>query len=166
VSPSTATAGACRPSGSRPLRRPGVSPQCEDPSARPKPPRPITQPGPAPQTPTTYKDAPVPPSEPFPARRDSPRPVARPQGIAYGFNRVGSMLTVFFCPGPVEDFASARASDTARFGRFFHAMLERGVYLPPAQFEAAFVSLAHGPAEIDQTVEAASAAFRDVAAAG
>ena len=58
-------------------------------------------------------------------------------------NRVGSMITPFFCRGPVTDYASAKASDTARFGRFFHAMLERGVYLPPAQFEAAFLSLAH-----------------------
>jgi glutamate-1-semialdehyde 2,1-aminomutase len=73
------------------------------------------------------------------------------------------MITVFFCAGPVTDYASAKASDTARFGRFFHAMLERGVYLPPAQFEAAFVSLAHGEAEIDLTLAAASAAFRDSA---
>ena len=77
-------------------------------------------------------------------------------------NRVGSMITVFFCAGPVVDYASAKASDTRRFGRFFHAMLERGVYLPPAQFEAAFVSLAHGDAEIDLTVRAASEAFRQV----
>ena len=75
-------------------------------------------------------------------------------------NRVGSMITVFFCAGPVTDYATAKASDTKRFGRFFHAMLERGVYLPPAQFEAAFVSLAHGEAEIDATVAAAGEAFR------
>jgi glutamate-1-semialdehyde 2,1-aminomutase len=70
---------------------------------------------------------------------------------------------VFFCPGPVTDYATAKASDTKRFGRFFHAMLERGVYLPPAQFEAAFVSLAHGEAEIDATVAAAREAFRTAA---
>ena len=81
-------------------------------------------------------------------------------------NRVGSMITVFFCAGPVTDYATAKASDTKRFGRFFHAMLERGVYLPPAQFEAAFVSLAHGEAEIDLTVAAAGEAFRAVAACG
>jgi glutamate-1-semialdehyde 2,1-aminomutase len=75
-------------------------------------------------------------------------------------NRVGSMLTVFFCAGPVVDYASARTSDTQRFARFFRAMLERGVYLPPAQFEAAFVSLAHGNAEIDETLRAAEQAFR------
>ncbi|HET7294817.1 MAG TPA: glutamate-1-semialdehyde 2,1-aminomutase [Vicinamibacteria bacterium] len=75
-------------------------------------------------------------------------------------NRVGSMLTPFFCRGPVTDFASAKTSDTALFGRFFHGMLERGVYLPPAQFEAAFVSLAHSEGDIDETVDAAEAALR------
>ena len=63
----------------------------------------------------------------------------------------------------MTDYASARTSDTRRFGRFFHAMLERGVALPPAQFEAAFVSLAHGPAEIDATLQAAAESFREVA---
>ncbi len=77
-------------------------------------------------------------------------------------NRVGSMLTVFFCRGPVFDYASAKRSDTKRFARFFHAMLESGVYLPPAQFEAAFVSLAHGEAEIEETIRAAEQAFRAV----
>jgi glutamate-1-semialdehyde 2,1-aminomutase len=78
-------------------------------------------------------------------------------------NRVGSMITVFFCAGPVTDYTSAKQSDTKRFARFFHAMLARGVYLPPAQFEAAFVSLAHGEREIDETLAAATAAFRDAA---
>jgi glutamate-1-semialdehyde 2,1-aminomutase len=84
-------------------------------------------------------------------------------GVPVTVNRVGSMVTVFFGAGPVTDYASARASDTARFGRFFHAMLRRGVALPPAQFEAAFVSLAHGPAEIEATLRAAGEAFREVA---
>ncbi len=84
-------------------------------------------------------------------------------GATVTVNRVGSMVTVFFQPGPVTDYASARVSDTARFGRFFHAMLERGVALPPAQFEAAFVSLAHGPAEIEATLAAAAESFREVA---
>ena len=88
---------------------------------------------------------------------------ARDAGAAVTVNRVGSMITVFFCRGPVVDYATAKASDTKRFGRFFHAMLERGVYLPPAQFEAAFVSLAHGEAEIDLTVAAAGEAFRALA---
>jgi len=85
---------------------------------------------------------------------------AREAGATATVNRVGSMITVFFCPGPVTDYTSAKTSDTKRFGRFFHAMLERGVYLPPAQFEAAFVSLAHGEVEIDATVAAAAEAFR------
>ena len=91
------------------------------------------------------------------------RRAARDAGATVTINRVGSMITVFFCAGPVTDYATAKASDTKRFGRFFHAMLERGVYLPPAQFEAAFVSLAHGEAEIDLTVAAAAEAFRAVA---
>jgi len=74
-------------------------------------------------------------------------------------NRIASMFTVFFCRGPVTDFASAKSADTARFGRFFHAMLDRGYYLPPAQFEAAFVSLAHTERDVDDTVRAAREAF-------
>ncbi|MCM2257784.1 MAG: glutamate-1-semialdehyde 2,1-aminomutase [Vicinamibacteria bacterium] len=73
--------------------------------------------------------------------------------------RVGSMITAFFGPGPITDWPSAKACDTARFGRFFNAMLDRGIYLPPAQFEAAFVSIAHTEAEIDATVDAAAEAF-------
>ena len=88
---------------------------------------------------------------------------ARDAGSPVTINRVGSMMTVFFCAGPVVDYATAKASDTKRFGRFFHAMLERGVYLPPAHFEAAFVSLAHGEAEIELTVAAAGEAFRAIA---
>jgi glutamate-1-semialdehyde 2,1-aminomutase len=88
------------------------------------------------------------------------RRAARDASATVTINRVGSMITVFFCAGPVTDYASAKASDTGRFARFFHAMLERGVYLPPGQFEAAFVSLAHGEGEIDATVDAAVEAFR------
>jgi len=87
------------------------------------------------------------------------RSAADGAGAQVTINRVGSMITVFFCEGPVLDYSGARRSDTARFGRFFHAMLERGVYLPPAQFEAAFVSLAHGEAEIEETARAARQAF-------
>ncbi len=75
-------------------------------------------------------------------------------------NRVGSMITLFFTPGPVTDYASAKTSDTALFARFFHALLERGVYFPPAQFEAAFVSLAHTIGDVDATVSAVRDAFR------
>jgi glutamate-1-semialdehyde 2,1-aminomutase len=86
---------------------------------------------------------------------------ARAAGAAVQVNRVGSMLTVFFSAEPVFDAASARKCDTRRFGRFFHAMLERGVYLPPSQFEAAFVSAAHSPEDIQGTVNAATEAFAE-----
>lgn len=74
-------------------------------------------------------------------------------------NRVGSMFTFFFTEGPVTDYESAKRSDTARFARFFRTMLERGVYLAPSQFEAAFVSAAHSQEDIRRTVAAAREAF-------
>ena len=74
-------------------------------------------------------------------------------------NRVGSMLTAFLTSQPVTDLTSATSSDTARFARWFHGMLNRGVYLPCSQFEAMFVSAVHTDTEIDQTVAAASASF-------
>jgi glutamate-1-semialdehyde 2,1-aminomutase len=74
-------------------------------------------------------------------------------------NRVGSMMTWFFTTQLVTDAESARTSDTKRFGRFFHAMLDRGIYLPPSQYEALFVSAAHSPADIERTVEAARESF-------
>ncbi len=70
-------------------------------------------------------------------------------------NRAGSMLTVFFTSEPVVDFASAKRSDSERYAAFFRGMLSRGVFLPPSQFEAMFVSLAHSDDEIVQTVAAA-----------
>jgi glutamate-1-semialdehyde 2,1-aminomutase len=88
---------------------------------------------------------------------------ARDAGATVCINRVGSMITVFFSAGPVVDYATAKASDTRRFARFFHAMLERGVYLPPAQFEAAFISLAHEEADLSLTLRAAGEAFRAAA---
>jgi len=75
--------------------------------------------------------------------------------------RVGSMLTLFFHDGPVEDFRAALGSDTERFGRFHRALIARGVYFPPSQFEAAFLSLAHTDADIDRTVEAAKQALEE-----
>jgi glutamate-1-semialdehyde 2,1-aminomutase len=68
--------------------------------------------------------------------------------------RVGSMLTLFFHAGKVPDFRTALTCDTGRFGRFHAALLEEGVYFPPSQFEAAFISLAHDEADIDRTVAA------------
>src|ERR1700691_6205022 len=84
---------------------------------------------------------------------------ARDAGIAIETNRVGSMVTWFFTDAPVTDFASAAASDTEAFGRFHRAMLDEGVWLPPSQFEAAFLSVAHTDADIDFTAEAARKAF-------
>jgi glutamate-1-semialdehyde 2,1-aminomutase len=69
--------------------------------------------------------------------------------------RVGGMLTAFFHDGPVQNFADAQRSDTERYGALFRHLLERGVYVAPSQFEALFVSAAHGPAEVERTVEAA-----------
>jgi len=69
-------------------------------------------------------------------------------------NRVGSMYTFFFQPGPVKNYDDARRSDTVAFGRFFHRLLEHGIYFPPSQYEAGFVSVAHTPADIDHTVRA------------
>jgi glutamate-1-semialdehyde 2,1-aminomutase len=74
-------------------------------------------------------------------------------------NRVGTMLTVFFSDRPVTDWATAKASDTTRFARFFRALLADGVYWVPSQFEAAFLSAAHGPIELDVTEAAARRAF-------
>ncbi len=88
---------------------------------------------------------------------------AKAAGVPVTINRVGSMFTVFFTDGPVFDYPSAKRADTAKFGRFFHAMLDEGIYLPPSQFESAFISLAHGDVEIDQTLAAAKKAFRAVA---
>jgi len=87
---------------------------------------------------------------------------AQDAGVPACLNRVGSAMTLFFCPGPVTDYASAKAADTARFGRYFRAMRERGVFLPPSQFEAMFVSLAHGEAEIDQIVARAAEALQTI----
>ncbi|HEY1805976.1 MAG TPA: glutamate-1-semialdehyde 2,1-aminomutase [Terracidiphilus sp.] len=80
-------------------------------------------------------------------------------GIPITTNRIGSMWTWFFNRGPVTNYDEAAKSDTAAFGRFHRAMLDRGIWLPPSQFEAAFVSAAHGNAEVEATIAAARAAF-------
>jgi glutamate-1-semialdehyde 2,1-aminomutase len=85
--------------------------------------------------------------------------IARERGVPMRANRVGSMFTGFFTDGDVVDYATAKKSDTARFGKFFHAMLDGGVYLAPSQFEAAFVSLAHDQRAIDRTLDTARRAF-------
>jgi glutamate-1-semialdehyde 2,1-aminomutase len=90
------------------------------------------------------------------------RRAASDAGVSLRIQSFGSMFTPFFIDGPVTDYASALKADKAAYGRFFHGMLERGVYLPPAQWEAAFVSAAHSGREIDFAVKAAREAFRRV----
>ncbi len=80
---------------------------------------------------------------------------ARDAGVAMTVNRVGSMFTFFFTDKQVTDWANAATCDTARFGRFFGSMMDDGVWLPPSQFEAAFLSTAHTPVDIEQTITAA-----------
>jgi glutamate-1-semialdehyde 2,1-aminomutase len=89
---------------------------------------------------------------------------ALPPG-AVTVNQIGSMMTWFFTDKPVEDYTSALTADRARFGRFFHGMLERGIYLPPSQFEALFVSAAHSEEDVARTVEAARESFEILAPA-
>jgi glutamate-1-semialdehyde 2,1-aminomutase len=85
---------------------------------------------------------------------------AREAGVETFTNRVGSMFTTFFTDAPVHDWATASRADRARYGKFFHAMLEEGVYLAPSQFEAAFLGTAHTDEHLDRTIEAARKAFR------
>jgi glutamate-1-semialdehyde 2,1-aminomutase len=84
-------------------------------------------------------------------------------GKKYTLNRVGSMMSLFFTEETVDDFNSALTSDTKLYGRYFHNMLNRGVYLPPAQFEALFVSLAHSKKDIDIAIEANYEAIKEAA---
>ena len=79
--------------------------------------------------------------------------------IPISHRRVGTMFGMFFVDGPVVDWPSASKSDTKRFGRYFQGMLEQGVYIAPSQFEAGFISTAHGNAEIDKTIQAAERVF-------
>jgi glutamate-1-semialdehyde 2,1-aminomutase len=92
------------------------------------------------------------------------REAAAAAGVPATVNRVGSMLTSFFAEGPVRDYASAKKSDTARYAAFFRSMLDRGVYLAPSQFEAAFLSTAHTEADVEQTVRAARESLAAIAA--
>lgn len=85
--------------------------------------------------------------------------VAKEHGVTLCSNRVGSMLTWFFQKGPVLDWDTAAKSDNQAFAKFHNAMLERGVYLPPSQYEALFVSAAHTDGDVARTLEAAGHAF-------
>jgi glutamate-1-semialdehyde 2,1-aminomutase len=93
-------------------------------------------------------------------RRSAELTASAPEDVA--INRVGSMFTFFFTRRPVTDYESAKRSDTARFAKFFRGMLERGIYLAPSQFEAAFVSAAHTDEDIRKTVAAARQTFGEL----
>ena len=93
---------------------------------------------------------------------DGLRAAAEEAGVATRFNRVGTLFTTFFTDQPITNWATAKTCDTQLFGQFFRAMLERGVYLAPSQFEAGFMSLAHGEEEINATVAAAREAFHQL----
>jgi glutamate-1-semialdehyde 2,1-aminomutase len=84
---------------------------------------------------------------------------AKSAGVALQMNQVGSMFTWFFSSKPIMDWSSAEQCDTKAFGRFFRAMFDQGVYLPPSQYEAAFVSTAHTEEDAQSTIEAAKTAF-------
>ncbi len=88
---------------------------------------------------------------------------ASDSGVAVQINSVGSMMTVFFTKEPVTDYASAKKADTQRYAKFFQGMLQRGIYLAPSQFEAAFVSLAHSQRDIEDTINAARETFASIA---
>ncbi len=87
---------------------------------------------------------------------------AREAGVPTYHTRVGSMLCTFFTDKPVTDYATAKKSDTGRYAAYFRGMLERGIYLAPSQFEAAFVSIAHGEKEIEATIKASSEVMKGI----
>ena len=89
--------------------------------------------------------------------------IARKHGIVFSAQHIGSMFGLYFRGHPPGNFADVMQSDTAAFNRFFHAMLQRGVYLAPSAYEAGFVSAAHGQTEIEQTLAAADEAFAAIA---
>jgi glutamate-1-semialdehyde 2,1-aminomutase len=85
---------------------------------------------------------------------------ARKSNVAFSAQSIGSLFGLYFRAAPPASFAEVMQCDRERFNRFFHAMLERGVYLAPSAYEAGFVSAAHGSAEIEATLAAAREAFR------
>ena len=87
---------------------------------------------------------------------------ARSANIPVQFNRIGSMFCGYFTEKPVHNLADAMNCDRERFARFFHGMLDRGVYFAPSQFEAGFLSLAHTEGDIRQTIDAASEVMRSL----
>jgi glutamate-1-semialdehyde 2,1-aminomutase len=88
--------------------------------------------------------------------------IAEEKRIPLSVNHANGMMTLFFTEGPVRDYRTAKLSDTKRFAQFFIEMMEQGIYLPPSQFEAWFISLAHTQKDLDQTLEACEAAFGNI----
>jgi glutamate-1-semialdehyde 2,1-aminomutase len=88
---------------------------------------------------------------------------AEQAGVPVQINSMGSMFTVFFTALPVTDFQTSKLCNTERYSKFFHGMLNRGVYFPPSQFETCFVSLAHTQSDIKATIKAAAAALKEAA---
>jgi glutamate-1-semialdehyde 2,1-aminomutase len=93
---------------------------------------------------------------------DGLRQAIKETGVTACVNHAGSLLTIFFGVEYVRDYATATRSDTKMFARYFQGMIERGIYLPPSQFEAMFLSLAHGEAEIQETIDTARAVFKNL----
>jgi glutamate-1-semialdehyde 2,1-aminomutase len=87
---------------------------------------------------------------------------AEENGIPLSINQATGMFTLFFTEGPVRDYRTAKMSDTKRFAQFFIEMMEQGIYLPPSQFEAWFLSLAHTQKDLDKTIEACDTAFKKI----
>ncbi len=87
---------------------------------------------------------------------------AKDSGIPVWSTHVGAMFTVFFTSDPVEDYGTAKNSNTEAFARYFVLMLEQGIYLPPSQFEAVFLSLAHSQEDLERTVAAARTTFEEM----
>jgi len=92
---------------------------------------------------------------------DGLRDAAEKAGVPAQVNAIGSLATLFFAPQPVRDYSDAKKSHTKRYGEFFRNMLERGIFLAPSQYEAAFVSAAHTDADIDRTLVAASESLKN-----
>ena len=90
------------------------------------------------------------------------REAAKSANIPVTFNRMGSMFCGYFTPGPVWNLADAMKSDRERFKKYFHGMLDAGVYLAPSQFESGFISTAHSEADIEQTVRAAAEVMKQL----
>jgi len=93
---------------------------------------------------------------------DGLQEIFREHGVAHSTGYAGSMFGLFFTNGPVVDLDSAMQSDTALYAKYFHAMLERGIYLAPSQFEAAFISTAHTTRDIELTLAAADASLAEI----